>query len=156
MLEIGIHDGNVRGPRRHHAFDARGRESATPNALDSSHLTIPGGKVSQQIRGTIGGMIVDEYCFPNNAFKGFPQRLQEERNIFCFIVSGNYDRQFERKVLSGYRRIECRSLSVLRFEGGVHNFTQSLGICAKTADEWGWHNLTEIEAKVKLELLWLL
>lgn len=115
MLQIGIHDGNVRCAGRHHAFDACGRKSATPNALDSAHLTIPGGKVSQQIRRTVGGMIVDEYCFPNNAFQGFPQRIQEERSILLFIVSGNYDRQLERKVLSGYRRIECRSLSVLLF-----------------------------------------
>src|ERR1035437_6686592 len=38
MLQIGIHDGNVRWAGRHHAFDACGRKSATPNALDSAHL----------------------------------------------------------------------------------------------------------------------
>ena len=99
VLQVRVHDGEVRRMRSHHALDA-GRRQATPaDTLEHAHARIGQRDGAEEVSGTVRRVVVDVQDLPLEASQSGLQTVEQKQDIFALVVGRDDDRQLQRRTL---------------------------------------------------------
>ena len=83
MLQVGVHDGEIAGLARQHAFETGAGEAAAADAAHAAHPAVGFAERACDRRRSVGRIIVDEQHFPFAAGENMRQPLDQDRNVGC-------------------------------------------------------------------------
>jgi hypothetical protein len=75
VLSIGIDDRKIRRRGHEHTFDTGGRQTASPDSLNTLYATIVRRECSYPVCRTIRRIVIDEYDFPGTTFKALSESV---------------------------------------------------------------------------------
>ena len=91
MLQVGVHDGDVRGEIALDTLDHRRGQPAPAEPADAAHAPIGGAGQPQRLDGAVGRVVVDEHDLPADAVERLRQLLQERDDVVALVEGGDDD-----------------------------------------------------------------
>ena len=91
MLQIGVHDSEIRGAAREHAFDHRSREPAPTDTLDTSDVSIGLGQFANLGGRAVGRIVINIDDLPFDPVEGGVETLDQWLDIVELIEARHHD-----------------------------------------------------------------
>ena len=93
VLQVGIHDGEVRRLGRQHSLDAGPGQSAPAQPADATDMRVLRADLPRLRRGIVWKIVVDENDLPADVDKRAVEALDQDRDVGAFIERRNDDRE---------------------------------------------------------------
>ena len=94
MLQVGINHCQAIRSAGEHAFDTGAGEAAPPHPAQATHTRVARGQRQQELRGTVGRIVIHKNGLPTHAVQGFLQERKQWLNIAQLVEGGDHHRQF--------------------------------------------------------------
>ena len=104
MLQIGIHDREIAGLARQHAFEAGAGEAAAADAAHAAHPPVGLAERARHRSRAVRRIIVDEQHLPVAAGQNMREPLDQYRDVGALVVGRHDDAELGRRPNGGNRR----------------------------------------------------